>query len=502
MNEEFAELINRLREVSDIRMAEGLLGWDQQTYIPAKGHTARARQIGVLSSLAHERLCSKELNDLLQSLSKDSSLSEEQQALLREAKRDREKAVKVPHDLVRDISQTAAQAHSIWVQARKENNFSTFEPILAKLVELKQKEAEALGYDEDGCSYDALLDAFEPRATVKKLNPIIETVRDVSVAAVKAISQSKRKPKSEILRRFFSRQGQQRIGNEVTAAIGFDFEAGRIDEAVHPFTSSFDPQDVRLTTRYDEDWLPTSLFGLIHEAGHGMYEQGLPVEHVGTPLGEAVSLGIHESQSRFWENQIGRSLSFWKYVYPGLKEVFPTALGDVNLEQFHFAINTVAPSLIRVEADEVTYNLHIIIRYEIEQDLFSGKISVSELPKIWNEKMEAYLGIRSESDTKGVLQDIHWSFGGFGYFPTYLLGNLYAAQWMAALRKDYPNLDEMIANGEFSTIRDWMREKIHKHGRRYTVSDLARLASGEDLNPDHFANYLKDRFAPLYDVSW
>ncbi len=502
MSKHYDELVRLIKEISDIGHSAALLSWDQETYMPPKGAEARGRQLATLSAIAHEKLCDPKLGELIEQCQEDSSLTDAQKALVREVKKDRDKEVKLPTELVRKLTETSAKAHHIWVEARERSEFAMFAPILKELVELSKQKAEAIGYPEGGVPYDALLDNFEPGATVEKLNPIIDKVREIVVPAVAAITGAERKPKIDILKRSYPVDAQEKLGLFVMEKMGFDMQAGRLDKSVHPFTTSFDPRDVRLTTRYEEHWLPGSLFGVIHECGHGLYEQGLPVEYAGTPLGEAISLGIHESQSRFWENQIGRSLPFWKFLFPKVKELFPAALSDVSLDEFHFAINNVEPSLIRVEADEVTYNLHIVVRYEVEQLLFSGDANMEDLPNYWNSKMKEYLGIEPPNDRDGILQDIHWSFGGFGYFPTYLLGNLYAAQWMATMKKQISELEELISKGELLPILEWLRENIHKHGRMYSSAELAKMVSGEELNPEHFANYLKERYGELYGVSW
>ena len=498
----YTQLVERLKEISDIGHISSLLGWDQQTYMPPGGHHDRSRQISLLSGLAHEKQIDPRLGELLDECARDDGLDDAGKALVREAAHDRNLAVKVPTDLVRTISRTAAEAHAVWAKARAENSFATFAPLLQKLVDLKRQEAEHLGYPADGVPYDALLDQFEPGATVKKLTPVIEATRDIVVPAVRALTSASVTPDISLLQRGYAAAGQEAFGRIAMEAMGYDTDRGRLDVSVHPFTTSFGSGDVRITTRYEEDWLPGSVFGTIHEAGHALYEQGLPPEHYGTPLGEARSLGIHESQSRFWENYIGRSLPFWQRFYPDMQRIFPEILGSVPLEEFHLAVNAVRPSLIRVEADEVTYNLHIVVRYEIEQALFDGSVAVADLPGLWNDKMEAYLGIRPDTDAEGILQDIHWSFGGFGYFPTYLLGNLYAAQWMHTLRGAMPDLDAKIAAGDLLPIREWLRNNIHIHGRRYTTDELAVRVSGETLNPRYFDTYLRERFGALYQVSW
>lgn len=498
----YESMVALLRDVHDLRRAAAVLDWDQQIYMPVKGNDARSRQSALLAELAHQKFCDPRLGEAVEASLADAALSPARRACVLEVKRDRDKAVKVPADLVREIQETAGRAHMAWVNARKENRFAGFAPFLARLIELRTREADALGVPEGGVPYDALLDQFEPGATVKTLNPVIERARDECVAAVKAIRGSARKPKLEILKRRYPKEGQEKFSRQILTAMHYDTQGGRLDESVHPFTTSFDIDDVRITTRYEERWLPGALFGTIHEAGHALYEQGLDRAHWGTPLADALSVGFHESQSRFWENQIGRSLAFWAHFYPSLKRLFPAALKGVSLKDFHFAVNAVHPSLIRVEADEVTYNLHIVIRYEIEQAIFAGKAKVADLPALWNEKMRAYLGIVPPTDALGVLQDIHWSMGAFGYFPTYLLGNLYAAQWMNVLRKAMPDLEARVGAGDLLPVKTWLNEQIHRHGRRYPTDRLSKRVSGEPLNPAHFAAYLREKFGALYDVTW
>ncbi len=321
--EKYDKLVSIIRDIADIHQATGLLGWDQQTYMPPKGNDARSRQMAVLAGLAHEKHCDPALGELLDDLSQSQELNDEQKALVRETKRDRDRSVKLPLELVRELTETAGRAHVVWVESRKNDDFSAFAPLLAKLVELKKQEAKAIGFDEGGVPYDALLDQYEPGATTKKLDPVIEVAREQSVKATQAIQGSDRKPNVEILKKNYPAPQQEAIGYQILKQMGYDLQAGRLDEAAHPFTSSFDPRDVRITTRYSVNWLPSSLFGTIHEAGHALYEQGLPVKYAGTPLGDSLSLGYHESQSRFWENQVGRSREFWTYFYPELQSCSP-----------------------------------------------------------------------------------------------------------------------------------------------------------------------------------
>lgn len=499
---EYDKLVNHLKVVYDYRWIRSVLEWDQQVYMPPKGNEARARQVALLAELAHQKMIDPQYGEWLEKANSHLNFSEDQKALLREAKRDRDRAIRVPAKLVQQIAEHSSKAHPVWAECRKKNDFKGYIPTLQRMLELKIEEAHALGFASGGVPYDAHLETFEPGATVQTLNPVLAQTREIVVAALQAIQRSKKKPKKGIFNKVFPIGDQKKFGEMVAAKIGYDFQAGRLDVSAHPFTTSFDIQDVRITTRYSEKNLIDSIFSTIHEAGHGIYEQNLPLQHCGTPLGEYLTMGIHESQSRFWENCVGRSRAFWKYFYPKLVQQFPQALKKVKFDDFYIAMNEVKPSFIRVDADEVTYNLHIVLRYEIEKGLFSGEYKVEDLPAVWNQKMKDYLGIVPKKDSLGVLQDVHWSFGGFGYFPSYLLGNLYAAQWLAVMKKEMKDFEKQILKGDFSKIRQWLKEKIHQHGRRYTASELVKRISGESLNPVYFENYLKTKFGELYNVQW
>lgn len=499
MTRAYNRLVQRLVEIHDLGTVAGVLQWDQEVMMPPKGVDARARQTALLARLAHERLTDPETADLINGADTDTDI---ERAMVREARRERDRAVKVPGALVEEIVSAAMVANAAWVEARKRNDYPAFAPHLQRLLHLKRREAEALGHAAGGTAYDALLDLYEPGATVAVLNPIIERTRAITMRALDAIKGSSVRPDRSILKREFPEAAQEAFSKRVLADVGFAGDGGRLDRSPHPFSTSFDAGDLRITTRYETHWLPSSLFGTLHEVGHAFYEGGRPADHWHTPLGESVSLGIHESQSRFWENQIGRSRAFWSRWFGPLVETFPAALGDVSIEDFFAAINSVEPSLIRVEADEVTYNLHIVIRYEIEQALFAGDVTVADLPALWNDKYAAYLGVRPPDDAAGVMQDVHWSHGGFGYFPTYLLGNLYAAQWTAQLKKELPDFDALVERGGFATILNRLRTAIHNHGRLYSPAELAVRFSGEPLNPDHFERHLKERFGAVYGVAW
>ncbi len=420
-------------------------------------------------------------------------------ANLREWRRDYEQATKLPHDLVRRRAELTAEANNVWQDARASSRFAAFAPKLAELIGLSREIADHLGWQAE--RYDALLDLYEPGLTTADVDGFFADLRVHLVPLFQRIMGSHVKgDRGMFCNAEFPVAGQEALGLAVSEALGFDYDAGRLDVATHPFTTSFGRQDVRLTTRYDLGWPFQSLMGTIHEAGHGMYEQGLSEEHEGTPLGETVSLGIHESQSRFFENNIGRSRSFWEYWYPRFQRQFPGLADHVGFEDFYRLVNDVSPSLIRVEADEVTYNLHIMVRFEIERDLFRDTLKPADLPAAWNEKYQRYLGITPATEREGVLQDVHWSWGYFGYFPTYSLGTVYAAQLEAALRRDVPDLDRRMAGGDFSQPLRWMREQIHAHGKLYRPKELIARATGRPPSTAAYVDYLVGKYSAIYAI--
>ena len=381
----------------------------------------------------------------------------------------------------------------------KKSDFALFLPWLEKIVALKKEVAERVGYE--GAMYNALLDEYEPYVRAEEIAPVFAQLKEQLVPLVEQITATGQYPARGVLDQEYPIEQQELLGQQVLADMGFDMQAGRLDLAVHPFCAGTSRDDVRLTTRYSADWLPGSLFGTIHEAGHGLYEQGLPADAIGTPAGASVSLGIHESQSRLWENMVGRSKAFWTHYLPKLRALFPQQLSAIDLDAFYAAVNQVEPSLIRVEADEVTYNLHILLRFELECDLIEGRVAVAELPEVWNERMEQYLGIRPPDDAHGVLQDTHWSCGLLGYFPTYTLGNLYAAQFFHQAHQNLPDLEAQIGQGELGPLKTWLNEKIHARGARATASELVEEVTGAKLSADYFIDYLWEKFGALYGLS-
>jgi carboxypeptidase Taq len=482
------------REMGALRSAAGLLGWDQETVMPPRGGEARAESQAVLGTLLHERQTSEAHWRLLEEASA-ASLAPREAALVRELRRDAEMARKIPADLAEDLARTASLAQQAWAKARAQNEGkgapADFLPWLRKMVDLKRREASCLGWVET--PYDALLDQFEPGARVSTVKPVLEKLRDGLVPLLDRVL-AKRPPAAPPSWPPVPLDRQKAFNERLLHDLGFDLQAGRLDASAHPFTQGMAPGDVRLTTRYrEDDWL-NAVFSTLHEGGHGLYEQGLPEEDWGTPLGEATSLAIHESQSRFWENRVGRSSAYWEFCLPAARQVLGEALNGATVGSVLSQVNAVARSLVRVEADEVTYNLHVLLRFQLEEAIFSGALEVEGLEAAWNEGMDKMLGLRPPDAARGFLQDVHWSCGLFGYFPTYTLGNLYAAQFAAAMERDLGPLDAKIRAGQFAPMREWLREKIHRHGREFTAAELCKRATGEDLDAGYFLRYLEGKY--------
>ncbi len=497
----FEQLCEFSRKTSVLESVEELLGWDERTMLPPAGGEFRAEQITYLSGMVHRRRTDPKVGRWLEELL-ESPLTAEPHSdtgtTIRQIKRDYEKRTKLPQALVEELARTAVLGQQAWTEARKNNDFASFRPFLEKTYDLKHQQAEAIGYDQN--PYDALLDEYEPDAKMADIQELLAGLREQLAPFVAAIANSDRRPRVEILRRAYPTGVQKAFGKLAAAAIGFDFGRGRLDVTHHPFCAGVGPDDCRITTRYDEHSFPTAFFGILHEAGHGIYDQGLRKEQFGLPPGTYVSLGIHESQSRLWENAVGRSRAFWQHFFLSAQKSFPNALGDSSLDEFYFAINDVRPSLIRVEADEATYNLHIIIRFELEQALLAGDLPVADLPEAWKQKYRDYLGVEPPDDADGVLQDIHWSAGLVGYFPTYSLGNLCAAQFFAQADGDLGGLDEQFARGDFAGLREWLRENIHHHGQCYTPSELVERVTNRPLSHEPLMDHLRRKLEPLYGI--
>jgi carboxypeptidase Taq len=495
----YSKFLARLEEIAHVNSAFSVLHWDQEIHMPPKGVSQRAKTIGYLAGMSHRQFTALDRGGELSALRRwaEKHSGTKEAAVIREVWRSYTREKKLPGAFVREFSELASHAQTAWADARAKSDFKAFAPYLTRIVDLKKKEAEYVGYEES--PYDALLDAYEPDLTASRITPIFNELRDFLTVLIKQIRASKHQPVSPgRLKGKFPLDAQREFNLFVAGKMGFDLEAGRMDASTHPFTTHFHAEDVRITTRYREHDLLYSLGSTIHEVGHALYEQGIPPEHFGTPLGESLSLGIHESQSRVWENNIGKSRAFWKFFYPKLRKEFPRPFGRISFEDFYRTLNRVQPSLIRTEADEVTYNLHIILRFEIENALIEGSLAVKDLPEVWNEKMKKYLGVRVPNDRVGVLQDVHWSGGMIGYFPTYTLGNLYAAQFYRAARREMPRLDTQFASGNFVPMREWLRKKIHAHGKFYAIDRLVRNVTGESLQTKYFIDYLKKKYSEIY----
>jgi carboxypeptidase Taq len=495
----YDRLCAHAREVALLSSTQSLLGWDERTKLPPAGAEYRAEQMSFLAGMIHKRETAPEVGDWLADLEGSPLAADpnsESGADIVNLRRDYNRKTKLPQALVEELARLAVIGQQVWAEARKANDFARFQPLLERIVELKRQEAAAVGFDHT--PYDALLDEFEPGAKTSEVSRVLADLRDQLVPLVAEIAASPRRPNLEPLKRQFALNQQDEFGRLALRAIGYDFTAGRIDVTDHPFCTTLGPRDVRLTTRYDEKFLPGAFFSTLHEAGHGMYEQGLPAPRYGLPTGQAVSLGIHESQSRMWENLVGRSRAFWEHFFPQAQSMFGAALADVRLDDFYFAINDVRPSLIRTESDEATYNLHILVRFELEQALLLDELRVADLPAAWREKYRHYLGIEPPNDSDGVLQDVHWSSGAIGYFPTYTLGNLYAAQLFEQAERDLGDLPAMFRRGEFLPLRDWLRQHIHSQGRRYPAAQLAQHVTGAPLSHAALMRHLRDKFAALY----
>jgi carboxypeptidase Taq len=489
----YAWLTEHFRETAYLRSAQKLLAWDQRTMIPPRGHAHRAGQIAALAKLLHARDTDPRVGEHLAAV-EGSALVQDPGATpavnVREWRRRYDQATRIPPELAVALAKAAAEGQTAWEQARPKNDWPAFQPFLERLVVLKREQAQALGYA--GEPYDALLDLYEPGETAAGIESLFSDLRDALVALLPRVAAPFRR-EDAILSRPFPRERQEALVREAAAAIGYDFSAGRLDPTAHPFSISIGLGDARITTRYDEHFLGTALFGTLHEAGHALYNLGLPEEHWGTPRGEAISLGIHESQSRLWENLVGRSLSFWRFFFPRVQAAFP-ALAEVKLQDFYAAVNQVRSSLIRVEADEVTYNLHIIFRFHLERALLRGDLTPADLPGAWDEQVKTVLGLTVPDAARGVMQDVHWSGGHIGYFPTYTLGNLYAAQFFAQARADLGDVEATFARGEFAPLLNWLREKIHAQGSTCWPRDLVRRVTGEGLTAGHLLTYLEKKF--------
>ncbi|HSJ89345.1 MAG TPA: carboxypeptidase M32 [Anaerolineales bacterium] len=500
MSEKLQQLKEKLGEVSDIRRTVSVLSWDQQVNMPVQGNEARGQQMATLSKIAQEKFISDEIGQLLEDLRQEfdgADSDSDDAALIRVTGRNYDKAKRVPPEFIQEQEIVSSKAFEAWVEARQKSDFSIFRPHLEKVVELIQKYISF--FPAGGHPYDTLLDDYEPGMKTEDVQAIFNSLRPKQVKLLKAIAGSKQ-VKSDFLFKKYNEKKLMDFGVDVVTKFGYDWSRGRQDKAPHPFETTFSVNDVRITTRYEADNPLATLFSTMHEAGHAMYEQGINPAYERTPLSGGTSLAVHESQSRMWENLVGRSLPFWEYFYPSLKKTFPTQLDGVNLKTFYKAINKVEPSFIRVNADEATYNMHIMLRLELEIGMVEGTIAVKDLPGIWNAKMEEYLGIMPPNDARGVLQDIHWSGGAIGYFSTYALGNLVSAQLWEKIRKDIRSLDDQICRGNFTELLGWLRKNIHHHGHKYEPQTLMQKVTGSKITPEPYVRYLTKKYNEVYGL--
>lgn len=492
----YQQYIDTMRKIADLRYASALLQWDQETYLPPKGAALRGQQIATLSEIAHEHFTAESLGGLLQELLGRDDLSPADKKNVSLTWEDYTRQTKFTPAFVRELAETVNKSFHSWIEARKANNFSLFAGNLTRLVDMKRQEAQLLGFA--GHPYNALLNDFDKGSNVTTLDGVFNNIRTPLKDILDKI-QSRPQVDNTFLHRHYPKDKQWAFGMQVLKDLGYDLEAGRQDVSEHPFTTSFNSRDVRVTTRIDEHDLGNMVWSCIHETGHALYEQGLPEAAYGLPLGEAASLTIHESQSRLWENHVGRSRAFCEHYFPILQQYFPEQLKDVTTESFYQGINQVSPSLIRTEADEVTYHFHVMIRYELEKQLIGGTLATNDIPAFWNEHYAQYLGVTVPDDKRGCLQDVHWSHGSFGYFPTYSLGSFYAAQIYQKAADSIKGIDNQIQNGVTTELLQWLRTHIHQYGRMYTSEELGQRVTGEVLKIDHFLRYILDKYRDIYN---
>ena len=499
----YDQLISHVKEAALLSSTGALLGWDQEALMPKGGVEHRARQLAQLARMTHQMGTDARIEGWLDACEADSAITSEPTSVaavnVREVREDYEKATKLPEALVVEISQTTSRAKHEWALARKDNDFAHFKPWLEKIVALNLRKAECYGWDiSQGEPWDALADNFESGMTAAQVSGVFGPLRDRLVKLLGEIRGSGSGPSNAFNELKLPIEQQKAFVTDIAKAIGFDFNRGRLDTSTHPFCSGTHCNDIRLTTRFHEDNVNDALGSTMHECGHGIYEQGLLEEHIGTPMGEAVGLSIHESQSRMWENQVGRSRAFWRWCFPKLAAYFGDAVAGISEEDIYGGCNIVRAGLIRVEADEATYNMHIMIRFEIERALLKGDLAVADLPEAWNAKYKEYLGVEVPDDARGCMQDIHWSMGAMGYFPTYTMGNLYSAQLFEQAKEELGDLDAMFAVGEFAPLRTWLNENIHAHGRRYKSADLCEKITGKPLSADPLMRHLEGKLGSLY----
>ena len=496
MNANYAAFLDKYREIARLDEIASLLSWDQETCMPRGAIRDRADQSAVLASLLHRKATDPAYAGLVAELSLDDSLSPEEKIQVREARRDLDKAVKIPPSLVETLSKTSSLAQEAWVRSRAQNDYGLFKGYLEKLIGLKKQEAACLGFEKN--PYAAFLDDYEPGMTEEKLEAVFKPLKETLPALVRKAAAGSVKFRKDLFTRSFPVSRQETLNHFISEEMGIPADRSRMDVSAHPFCSSSSMNDVRRTVRYNDHFPFRSLYAAMHEGGHALYDLNLHPCLACTPCGRAVSLGVHESQSRLWENVIGRSRAFFKAYFPRMRSIFAPCLDDATEDDLYALSNEVAPSFIRVEADEATYNLHIILRFDIERAIFSGRLAVDDLPGAWNAAFEQYLGIKVDTLGNGMLQDVHWSLASFGYFPTYTLGNLIAAQLKYALEKQLGPIREIIEKRRLGEVRNWLNENIHRHGRLKNAEEIVRDSTGGPLNPGFFDQYLREKYGELY----
>lgn len=501
MSQHLEELKTRIAEVSDLRRVNAVLGWDQSTYMPPEGAAARGRQMATISKLSHEKFIDDRMGELLAELSSQDGLSDDDAALVSVLQKDFDKAVRVPASFLAEFSEHVAASYQAWTEARAANDFPTMQPILEKNLDMSRQYAEYLGYDSSsGHIADPLINESDEGMTVAEVRPIFAALREELVPLVKAVSEQESIDDSCILK-FFPHDKQLAFGTQIAQDFGYDLNRGRLDLTYHPFCTTFSINDVRITSRINDADFGDCLFSILHETGHGLYELGVSQSLEGTPLADGTSSGVHESQSRLWENIVGRSHACWQYYFPLLQETFPDEFAGIDVDTFYRAINKVSPGLIRVDADELTYNLHVILRFELECQLLEGSLEIKDLPEVWHSRYESDLGVRAPSDVDGVLQDVHWYAGAIGgAFQGYTLGNILSAQFYDAAVTAHPSISDEIGKGEFQTLHNWLKENIYQFGRKLTADEVTKHASGQSMTIEPYMSYLRGKYSELYSL--
>lgn len=502
MSTEYEQLVAELRETATLASVAATLGWDQEVMMPAAAAPLRSQQAALLSALVHERRTGARRGELLAACEADPGLAADPDAAanLRALRRDYDRNTRLPTSLVREMAETSTRAMHAWREAREASDFAAFAPWLEKLLELNRRTADHLGIPEGGDAYDALLDGYEPGMRAAELDRLFAELRAGLVPLIRELREEGTRPDTAWLDIPLAVERQAELNRAVVERMGFDFTAGRLDVSTHPFCESPGPGDTRLTTRYEPERLLSALHATMHETGHGLYEQNLPkAERFGQPLAEAASFGVHESQSRMWENFVGRGRPFWEWALPELqRRVDAPAVAALDVDTVYRGLNAVEPGLVRIESDEATYNLHIMLRFDLERAMLSGDLAVADLPGAWNERVRSDLGLEVPDDRRGVLQDIHWSMGAVGYFPTYTLGNLYAAQLWEAATAALPDLDDRLRRGDFAALLEWLKANVHSHGRRHPAPELILRATGQPLTPAPLLRYLEGKLRSVY----